>query len=81
MQLQAVRTASEITKEEKAPELITQQTEDGGSTFDSYSPSLFCIALKLHTLRQLADGANYEIRMAYGSCNILRIYANIQQGN
>ncbi|SLM37766.1 hypothetical protein LPUS_07721 [Lasallia pustulata] len=48
-QLSAVRTAVEVTEEEKPQELINQQTEN---------------SLKLDTLRQLAEGSNHDIRAA-----------------
>ncbi|MCJ1291398.1 hypothetical protein MMC34_002941 [Xylographa carneopallida] len=48
-QLLAVRNATRVTKKEKTPELISQHTED---------------ALKLDTLRELAFGANQDIRNA-----------------
>ncbi|MCJ1391719.1 hypothetical protein MMC18_004584 [Xylographa bjoerkii] len=48
-QLLAVRNAARVTRQEKIPELISQHTED---------------ALKLDTLRELAFGANQDIRNA-----------------
>ncbi|MCJ1287383.1 hypothetical protein MMC26_006732 [Xylographa opegraphella] len=48
-QLLAVRDAARVTRQEKTPELISQHTED---------------ALKLDTLRELAFGANQDIRNA-----------------
>ncbi|MCJ1397009.1 hypothetical protein MMC11_000201 [Xylographa trunciseda] len=48
-QLLAVRNAARVTRQEKIPELISQHTED---------------ALKLDTLRELAFGANQDIRYA-----------------
>ncbi|MCJ1384857.1 hypothetical protein MMC17_007975 [Xylographa soralifera] len=48
-QLLAVRNAARVTRQEKTAELISQHTED---------------ALKLDTLRELAFGANQDIRNA-----------------